>query len=453
MQKAIQAIPDPLHIDLAFLPDPSFSVKSDIEFAYRRDCLVGERSTLDWTFSDDWLPRFFASSELPRQAWVAYARPGFGLAAGRFASGLGDGYFGSTVLNPEAPYYDQLMFHAGNDRLRFAWMLGSSSAQLSGAEAEIQWRRTDNSGYSPTYWDELNDHDYSSSQTALKLFSYHTLEFRPLDRLRLGLTEMSVMGGTTPGLNYILPPIGWHSTYSPGYSNCGMAFSASLVPLDGLLVSGEFFVDDTRSTDEPENAKPNSYAWQASASYRFTPKPGTLLSFGAEYNHVDRWTYVRWQPYLTMYQRQILTGGYVSMDLPLGFTYGPDCDQGGIWAELRTARGLKARLSYELVVKGPIYMGMVDYIDNIKTDSTDKENIPVYYDYDSYAGEGALAAILARPDEIRNILSCRVDLPIMARLDAVAALTLGFYENYGNEQGAEERLITLYLGAVWRPFE
>ena len=67
--------------------------------------------------------------------------------------------------------------------------------------------------------------------------------------------------------------------------------------------------------------------------------------------------------------------------------------------------------------------------------------------------EGELAKILARPDEMRNIISGRIAVPILANLDAVTACTLGFYQNYGNVPGKDEKLLTLYLGVVWQPFE
>jgi hypothetical protein len=150
-----------------------------------------------------------------------------------------------------------------------------------------------------------------------------------------------------------------------------------------------------------------------------------------------------------MYQRQVLPGGSVGIDVPLGFDYGPDVDHFGAWAGIGTPRGAKAELRYELVYKGPIRFGMVRLVDNIKTDDTAPEYIPVYYDYDDYAGSGALAAILARPDEIRNIVSLSGVLPLGGGFEAIAAVSLGFYRNYGNQAGESERLVLVYAGMKW----
>jgi len=446
LQRAMQSLPSPFELDLGLAVGPSISVTSDVGLYYRRDRFAGTGSTWNWNGMSGWGEGLLGNLEFPRKAWVSYGAAGFGLAFGRFPSGIGAGHFGSMVLNPEALYYDQAAFHVGSDKLRFAWMLGTSSAQLSEKEAAVQWKY--NEGGS-SYWDSESDHDYSASRNALKFFAYHTLEYLPWERLRLGFTELAVMGGTTPSLNYILPTLLWHNTYSAGYSNVATALMASCVPADGLLVSGQFLIDDVQGSDESANSKPGAYAWQAAASYAFRLGHGALVTLGAEYNHVDRWTYVRWQPYLSMYQRQILPGGYDGIDLPLGFTYGPDCDQGGLWAEYRDAAGASLKLSYELVFKGPIYMGMIETIANQKDGKT--EAIPVYYDYDSYAGAGGLEAILARPDEIRNIFALSGSLPIAAGLDAMSSVSLGFYRNYGNETGVYAHLAVVYLGVRWRP--
>ena len=449
LQRAMQSLPSPLELDLGLSVGKSLSITSDIGLYYRRDRFTGTGSTLAWDAMTGWGEGLVGNIEFPRKAWVAYGTEGFGVAFGRFPAGIGAGHFGSLVLNSEALYYDQAFFHLGTDRLRFAWMLGTSSAQLSASEADVQWRHNSEGS---SYWDTESDHDYSASQNALKLFAYHTLEYLPWERLRIGLTEFAVMGGTTPSLNYLLPTLSWHNTYSAGYSNVAMAVMASCVPVDGLLLSGQFLLDDTQGSDEAANSKPGAYAWQASAVYATRPAQGALVTVGAEYNHVDRWTYVRWQPYLSMYQRQILPGGYHGIDLPLGFAYGPDCDQGGVWAEYRDASGASLKFSYELVFKGPIYMGMVNEIDNLlTTGSPSLESIPVYYDYDTYAGPGGLEAILARPDEIRNIFALSGSVPFAKGLDAMCSVSLGFYQNYGNESGVYAHLVVVYLGVRWRP--
>lgn len=439
LQEAMAGLPSVFLLGLGLDVGRGLSARVDADLRFRRDWFAGAGSTLSWSGSD-WGTGLIGDVEAPFRAWVSYGSPGVGAALGRFPSGIGAGHFGSTVLNPKAFYYDQAMAHLGDDTIRVAWMLGTSSPQLSQAEADVQWELTPEGlpGSGPP-WDPNADHDYSDGRAALKMFAYHLLEWRPVKAIRLGLAEYAVMGGTVPALNFLLPGLVWHNTYAAGYSNVASAALASIVPVPGLLVSGEFLIDDTKSLDETAYDKPASWAWQLSASWAGFSGGGRSLLFGAEYSHVDRWTYVRWQPYLTMYQRNILPGGYRGIDTPLGYTYGPDCDQFGIWARFRTA-GISLDCSWELVIKGPIYMGMID-----------ADGMPVYFDYDKHAGPGKLDQILARPDEIRNVFRLSGTLPLWDAVSVRLEATLGFYRNFAHVYGDDAALAVVYLGLEWRP--
>ncbi|HOX92662.1 MAG TPA: hypothetical protein PLC54_07040, partial [Spirochaetales bacterium] len=325
-----------------------------------------------------------------------------------------------------------------DERFRLLWLLGTSSPQLSPQEAEIQWKR-DADGTS--FWDKRADHDYSAGSESIKLFAYHLIEWRALDSLRVGLAELAVMGGASPGLNFILPGLVWHNTYAAGYSNVTMAAIASWVPFAGFLVSAQFLMDDITSPDESAAAdKPGAYAWHASASWSPRIDGDKLLVLAFEYNHADRWTYVRLQPYLSMYQRNILPGGFRGIDTPLGSPYGPDSDQLGLSARYRAGRGLTLSASVEYVRKGPIRMGMIE--------ESGGEFFPVYFDLDSYIPD-RLGEILSRPDEHRFITDLSVDAAISQSLFARLRLSWGLYRNYGNQAAVNEYLVLVYAGVGW----
>ncbi len=450
LQRFAAEMPGPLELELEFGAGDYLSFRIDIPLTYRVDRFVGTGSTLSWDL-EDWGGNLLGNMEFPRKSWVALGRPGFGAALGRFPAGMASGKFGGAILNPAASWYDQARFSLGEDRVRFTWMLATSSAQLSAAESEVQFRREADG---TSFWDSQNDHDRAGGDEAVKLASWHQFEWMPLDWLSLGFAESSMMGGRAPGLTFFLPAGIWHNTYAAGYSNVTAELNFAMTPIKGLLLSGEYLVDDARSGDEPATSKPAAGAWRLQAEWDQAPSPGTRLEFGAEYGHADTWTYVRWQPYLSWYQRQVLPGGRRGVDLPLGSPYGPDSDYLGLWAGYSDRQGRGADLAYEFVVKGPIRMGMMtkQWIDTDGDGIDDEEAwIPIYYDYDLYAGEGALAAILARPDEIRHILSFDGRLPLGKGLTAVLKASLGWYRNYGNVAGESETLFLLYAGLRWSP--
>jgi hypothetical protein len=75
--------------------------------------------------------------------------------------------------------------------------------------------------------------------------------------------------------------------------------------------------------------------------------------------------------------------------------------------------------------------------------------VPVFYDYDKYAGAGALAAILARPDEYRHLISLSGTQPLSKGFELKLSATLGFYRNFGNAAGASEFMALAYLGILY----
>jgi hypothetical protein len=253
----------------------------------------------------------------------------------------------------------------------------------------------------------------------------------------------------------VAPTAIWHNTYAAGYSNVGGAVSVAVVPRAPLLVSAEVFMDDAKGPRESAEAKPLSLAWHVGARTAIGVRDAAV-ELGAEYQHVDRWTYMRWNPYLAMYQRHTLPDGLTSLDESLGAPWGPDYDSIGGYARLAFKNGASLRLSYEFVCKGPIYQGTASRLavtadydgDPATPDTTEMIWVPVYYDYDRYAGPGALEAILSRPNEYRHLVALKAVVPLRRALALELSTTLGIYQNLGNVAGVTDTAILFYAGVV-----
>ena len=447
-------LPDVLALDIRLYPSRSIAFKIDASLFYRRDKIIDQNSTFQWNL-DEWLGNLLGVAEFPRKSYVAWVGKGYGVALGRFPSGMGWGKLSGSILNPRASWYDQIRFHLDSGPFRFTSMIATSSAQLSKAEEEIQFRKKEDGS---SFWDSQNDHDYAGHDQAIKLANWHQIEWKPAPWLEIALAEMSIMGGRLPSLSFVLPSAIWHNVYAAGYSNVGVSLSAAAVPLPGLLISGELFVDDVLSYDEAGTTKPQALAWLGTARWSNALTDKLFLDSGLEYQHVDQWTYTRWNPYLAMYQRQALTGGRRSLDQSLGAPWGPDYDSIGAYANLRFRSGASLQLSYEFIRKGPIYQGMASQV-NVTADFDGNGKIdlmpqtiwvPVYYDYDKYAGDGALEAILSRPDEYRHLVTLTGALPLGEAVDFKLSATFGFYQNFGHISGATDTAFLLYAGIVVR---
>ncbi len=357
----------------------------------------------------------------PGTAYVSWAGERVSLAAGRFRTGIGFGE-SNLFLNGTAPWYDHLEWSFWLGKFRFFSLWGSSSSQLNEAEYAVQG----------VDWDTLDNHDASTaSVTALKLFSYHYLEFMPLDWLGLGLGEMQMIGGKVPELAHLLPLSFWHNTYSAGSSNVMLLATAWAVPLKGLLVRGEFVMDDSKAPSEHGTAKPNCWAWEAGLTWVVPSRPaGWMLTVDAEYSHADQWTYARWQPYLTMYQRQTLTGGWNGLDVPLGHPDGGDVDKVSLRLIARARRGKRIELGYAWTMKGPVYLGMIADVGGTPT--------PVYYDFDDWATEGDLDDLLGTTRKHVHGIDARVVWPVARAWKVDASVDFRVVLNAGHVRGNTE---------------
>lgn len=358
--------------------------------------------------------------EFPRESYISISRPHAGLAVGRFKTGIGFGYFGNTFLNGKAPFYDQVQGTYYSDHFRFFYLLGSSQSFLTPREAEVQ----------AINWDTINNHDGSAFDNPVKVFAYHLLEYRPFDWATVGVGEMSLVGGKFPDFDQVNPVGIWHNTYSPGCSNVMGTINISLVPLNGLHLYGEFTADDFRLPTEEVLSKPNAFAYQAGWRYVLPFSQEIKHVVGAEFTHVDPWTYNRWQPYLTMYQR-IMKTGPMYMDVPLGYPYGGDLNHFGLYYSAVSRSGFSVQASISRLDKGEVNLGL------------DSGGNP-YFDH--YNDAGGPTGVVER----RYIADLSLDCPLTSNLSLSVSGNYAWISDFRHVVGAAEGMGMVRVGVKWR---
>ena len=325
-----------------------------------------------------WQPNVYGTwFTAPQEAYLSWAWEHASFAAGRFKTGIGFGEE-NLILNGQAVWYDNVQFSWWNEKFKFFTMIGASSSHLSDAEWEVQQYD----------WDTINNHDATVAGDdgmiiPFKMFTYHRIEWKPFSRLGLALTEMQLVGGKMPDLTNFLPAVIWHNTYTAGVTNVMFQVDAWALPAKGLFVYGEFLIDDMLlSGIESSDAKPRSLGWELGALYTLPVNvPGWIFFVSGEYTHVDEWTYTRWQPYLSMYQRQVATGGWHGLDTPLGHSEGGDVDTFAISVGAVTDKGARFELGYKYIIKGPVYINqLVSASESGYTGNYTGSYVPVYYD-------------------------------------------------------------------------
>ncbi|HOT62273.1 MAG TPA: capsule assembly Wzi family protein [Treponemataceae bacterium] len=377
----------------------------------------------------------------PDLAYLSYSGENLTIAAGRLPSGIGLGD-SNLFLNGQARWYDQLQFSWWSEHFRFFALWGTSSSHLSEEEYNVQFYTTKAPGDEDSWgWDILNNHDAATqAMIPAKFFTYHRIEVKPFRWIGFGLGEMQLVGGKAPDLTNLLPTVLWHNTYTAGLTNVMLHVDVWSVPYPGVLLYGEFLMDDSKSPSEDRAAKPNCWAWELGARWVIPARPaGMRIALRAEYSHVDEWTYNRWQPYLTMYQRQMITGGWTGFDIPLGHPEGGDVDVFSLSALALARDGRRVEVGVSYVIKGPVYLGMID-----------ENGVPIYYDYDEWAAPGdSLDEVTGKPDIHRTILSAKASWPITGSIEISGGIDVRFVRNAGHESG-ERAVEGIYkIAARW----
>lgn len=387
-----------------------------------------------------WEPQVYGEwMTFPREGYLSWAGENISFTAGRLKTGIGLGDE-NLVLNGQALWYDNIQFSWWSEKFKFFTLVGSSSSHLSDGEWEVQQYN----------WDDINNHDDSAqADIPLKMFTYHRFEWKPVPRFGVGITEMQMIGGKVPDLFNLLPMAIWHNTYSAAVTNVMFQADVWALPLDGLLLYGEFLIDDMQSAVESGESKPNCLAWELGALYTLPiDVPGWMFFVSGEYSHADRWTYTRWQPYLTMYQRQVSSGGHSGLDTPLGHSEGGDVDSFGVSFGAVTERGGRVELGYTYLVKGPVYLNQIVEYQGGKNDFG--AYYPVYYDLDSWTEDGMLDKILDKPDKRSHCIVLSASWPFGSHFEASAALDMRYVTNARHEKGETAFETIFKTGVLWR---
>lgn len=411
-----------------------------------------------------WNPsKSFSYWLFPELGYLSYSTENTLFAIGRFPTGIGFGQ-NNIFLNGKASY-DQAQIQWHTKGFRFFMFAGTSASHLNQAEWAVQSMTSQNTengeSKSEWGWDSLNNHDASTqNQIPLKLFTYHRIEFTPFSKIGLGLSEMQLVGGKVPEIANLLPTNYWHNTYSAGISNVMILADFWITPLPSVMLWGEYLMDDSKSPAEDERAKPRSWAWSLGGIYVLPLHYKDFkTSFMVEYSHVDEWTYNRWQPWLTMYQRQILTGGHRGFDSPLGHSLGGDLDSISVRLVSLSRKAERVELSYTFTAKGPVYLGRIwtGTGKDLDGDGTgDTVYIPIYYDFDWWyeqlVGDETLNldSFLAVPPRYIHDLNLTINWPLKQALTAHANINTRFTQNAAHIKNKTTTELIWSLGIAWQ---
>lgn len=261
-----------------------------------------------------------------------------------YASAAGDNwrvFFGRDKLEMGGGHSTQLIASASPhwlDRLQVLLFWPEFQYSMVLIYLEPWLRPAEEPGGSPDdYWEhtpgDTSDHQ---NHEPSKYLALHRFDFRPLDWLTLTITEGLMYGGKYPDLRLLNPLQIFHSFYEWEHSSSLASLEASIVPLAGLELYGQFMFNQIQSEYELSkygaDSIPNATGWMAGTQFTAAAGPGYFTAT-AEVIHADPYLYIRENPLLTFsWRRRTLsnTGGDKYITLPIGSKYGPDSN--AVWA-------------------------------------------------------------------------------------------------------------------------
>ncbi|ODN29828.1 hypothetical protein [Fervidobacterium thailandense] len=292
------------------------------------------------------LPRAFDTTT-PHEAFAYWYTEDLFLALGRFKIKWGDARY--PIHISDVTFQDNLTFSANIEPFRFTFHIISILPWLTAEELYVQSNYT-RGGETRTAYTE----------------PYRTIFAHRFDwfinfleaTVRVGLSELNLVGGKMPDLIDLSPVMFLHNTWGEAYSNVTGGLDFSVRYKDRWKIYGELVFDNLQlPTEKGDTSNPEAYAWNVGVEY--STKQATFdLTLWSEYSFISEWMYVSvGLPYLTFATRQYRLDQYVGkaflVDYPLGFIYGPDARMFSAGLDLKfPSQDLRASFEYNYLTKG-----------------------------------------------------------------------------------------------------
>lgn len=332
-----------------------------------------------------------ADLNVPYRAGASFGGRHWNLWLGRDLLSWGSGRTGNLMLSDADIYHEGLRFTSFYDRFKFTFLvLGLESWTDPSVFGTESWNR--DGGF-----DEPYIYPAGQDPAALerfKVFIAHRFEFLFRPNLRFAMNESVVYGGKYPDYRIFNPMLLYHNLYLKEWLNNMMTLELDYAPVPGLLLYGQFAMDQFSTAFEQKtyglDSEPNAMGYLAGVEYR-RPVGTGHFSAAFEFVKTDPWLYIREHPLVSFLStrrihseaRKDVLGdrNYYFLNTPIGYPRGPDVIVNSLLLSYTEAgrRGLYAE--YRLVFAGehdvttPFVTGDAAWEYKTPSGNADTENI------------------------------------------------------------------------------
>ena len=292
---------------------------------------------------------------VPYRGIATYLSGPFELRFGRDKLHFGPSYKTGLSFNAQMPWADYASARVDAGPVGFSWYLVRLNPYLT----EDEERYLDAVRAYPSLRADPGAYHELIGTEAEKNIAVGRLTWRICPWATVALTQHDLVAGRSIQLSDFNPLLIWHNLFQEGVYGVPAMLEASVTPMPGLRLYGQFMFYDATVADETsdgiENAGASAYLAGATAVLRPFAESGKLsgsrIRLDAEFVLTDPWVYGKAYSYRQFASRYIFVepnSGRHWVDYPIGPEFGPD----GADIDLRVSLGrpgaaeLKLGLNY-----------------------------------------------------------------------------------------------------------
>ncbi len=268
----------------------------------------------------------------PYTAYVAANGKNWDLRMGRDRISWGNGHTGNLLVSDHQPFHDMLLFSAWSD------LIGYTTGLIR---------------FTPPDWgDGSGPGQTETSLDDYKALVAHRLTLRIPDSIQLTVTEAMMFQSDHLDIAFLNPAMIYHQYFMRSISNSMLTFELEWVPVNNLMLYGQFGIDELQILGESTSTTPNALGYLLGADY-ILPLSGSLLRFWGEFVHLDPCFYLRdGVNFITPIRSQYPEGNFTMVDYYLGYPWGGDLQTVACGVDWVPGSGTTASLSYTYLAKG-----------------------------------------------------------------------------------------------------
>lgn len=259
--------------------------------------------------------------QFPVRGFVVAGGDHWTLQFGRDQISWGPGRTGNLIISDNFDYHEFLRFATYHDRFKFSTMISTFSHPAwyygTGDDDEIGDDEILEKWYDPDPFIGRQDDERQGFQA----FIAHRLEFRPVDRFAVAISESMMYMGDDFDLRFLNPAMLYHNIYMRGNSKSLLGFDMEFGLAPGYNTFLSFVIDDSGLVDNPR-----AVGLLTGVRGSRMSGPGSLW-FNLEGAYTDPYFYLRNPP-----EREQRVGpfpiDYTASIYQFGHSFGPEQREG-----------------------------------------------------------------------------------------------------------------------------